>query len=176
VDQQREAVLVKTEGLARDQLAQRHLPSTLTLGGLLNHLALVEDSWLPGRFLGLPEREPWAGVDWDTDPNREFRAAAAESRDEVGSFFDGLGTVVVGPDCSCTATATCAHDRCTSFAQGSSDSTPRTSGRPRNDGHATVHVPSVPARRGCRLPSLTSRRRCPVVSSSACGKAPHQSP
>lgn len=24
----------------------------------------------------LPERQPWAGVDWDTDPNWEFRAAA----------------------------------------------------------------------------------------------------
>lgn len=28
------------------------------------------------RFLGLPEREPWAGVDWDADPDWEFRTAA----------------------------------------------------------------------------------------------------
>ncbi len=27
------------------------------------------------RFFGLPEREPWAGVDWDTDPDWEFRTA-----------------------------------------------------------------------------------------------------
>jgi uncharacterized damage-inducible protein DinB len=76
LDQQRAAVLVKTDGLALDQLAQRHPPSALTLAGLLNHLALVEDSWLQGRFLGLPEREPWAGVDWDTDPDWEFHTAA----------------------------------------------------------------------------------------------------
>jgi uncharacterized damage-inducible protein DinB len=83
LDQQRETVLVKTEGLARDQLAQRHPPSTLTLGGLLNHLALVEDSWLQDRFLGLPEREPWAGVDWDTDPDWEFRTAAELEPDQL---------------------------------------------------------------------------------------------
>jgi hypothetical protein len=30
---------------------------------------------LQDRFFGLPEREPWAGVDWDTDPDWEFRTA-----------------------------------------------------------------------------------------------------
>jgi len=28
------------------------------------------------RFLGRPERDPWVGVDWDTDLNWEFRIAA----------------------------------------------------------------------------------------------------
>lgn len=83
LDQQREAVLVKTESLARDQLARRHPPSTLTLGSLLNHLTLVEDTWLQNRFLGLPEREPWAGVDWDTDPDWEFRTAAELEPDQL---------------------------------------------------------------------------------------------
>ena len=27
------------------------------------------------RFSDLPEREPWGDVDWDTDPNWEFRTA-----------------------------------------------------------------------------------------------------
>ncbi len=75
LDYQRETVLQKAEGLSRQQLAQPLPPSTLTLGGLLNHLALVEDSWMD-RFLGLPERAPWAGVDWDADPDWEFRTAA----------------------------------------------------------------------------------------------------
>ena len=76
LDYQRETVLQKTEGLTREQLAQTHSPSTLTLGGPLSHLALVEDDWMQVRFLGLAEREPWASVDWDTDPDREFHAAA----------------------------------------------------------------------------------------------------
>jgi hypothetical protein len=28
------------------------------------------------RFLGGPERDPWVGVDWDTNPNWELRTAA----------------------------------------------------------------------------------------------------
>lgn len=75
LEYQRETVLVKTDGLSREQLAWRHPPSSLTLGGLLNHLALVEDTWMQDRFLGWPEREPWAGVDWESDPDWEFRTA-----------------------------------------------------------------------------------------------------
>jgi uncharacterized damage-inducible protein DinB len=75
LDYQRETMLLKTEGLSAEQLAQRLPPSSLTLAGLLNHLALVEDSWFPHRFAGLPENELWAGIDWDADPDFEFRTA-----------------------------------------------------------------------------------------------------
>jgi uncharacterized damage-inducible protein DinB len=76
LDHQRETVLLKTEGLSREQLAQPLPPSSLTLGGLLNHLALVEDSWFRVRFAGLPDDDLWAGIDWTADPDREFRTAA----------------------------------------------------------------------------------------------------
>ena len=76
LDLQRATMLWKTEGLTREQLAQPHPPSTLTLGGLLNHLALVEDSWFRVRFAGLPDDELWAAIDWDADPDYEFRTAA----------------------------------------------------------------------------------------------------
>jgi uncharacterized damage-inducible protein DinB len=76
LDLQRATMLWKTEGLTREQLALPHPPSSLTLGGLLNHLALVEDSWFRVRFAGLPEQELWAGIDWDADPDFEFRTAA----------------------------------------------------------------------------------------------------
>lgn len=76
LDYQRETVLAKTEGLDREQMARSHPPSTLTLGGLLYHLALVEEDWMEVRFLGRSEREPWAGVDWEADPNWEFRTSA----------------------------------------------------------------------------------------------------
>ena len=76
LDFQRQTVLAKTEGLSREQMARRHPPSALTLGGLLYHLALVEESWLEERFLGLPTREPWAGVDFQADPEWEFRTSA----------------------------------------------------------------------------------------------------
>jgi uncharacterized damage-inducible protein DinB len=75
LDFQRETVLSKTDGLTQEQLAQRHPPSDLTLAGILYHLALVDENWLEVRFGGLADREPWAGVDWDADPNWEFRTA-----------------------------------------------------------------------------------------------------
>jgi uncharacterized damage-inducible protein DinB len=78
LDQQRDTMLRKADGLSQAQLAQPLPPSTLTLGGLLHHLALVEETWLEVRFLGLPEREPWAGLDWDADPDGEFRTAGQD--------------------------------------------------------------------------------------------------
>jgi uncharacterized damage-inducible protein DinB len=75
LDAQREAILRKAEGLTREQLAQRLAPSSLTLAGLLNHLALVEDTWFRVRFAGFADDPLWAEHDWDADPDYEFRTA-----------------------------------------------------------------------------------------------------
>jgi uncharacterized damage-inducible protein DinB len=83
LDFQRETVLLKTEGLSREQLAQQLPSSSLTLAGLLNHLALVEDSWFPVRFLGLPDDPLWAGVDWEADPDHEFHTALDLTPEEL---------------------------------------------------------------------------------------------
>jgi uncharacterized damage-inducible protein DinB len=85
---QRATMLLKCVNLTREQFAQRHPPSTLTLGGLLNHLALVEDSWFRVRFSGLPEDERWAGIDWDADPDYEFRTAADDEPDELRRRYE----------------------------------------------------------------------------------------
>lgn len=76
LDYQRETVISKTDGLTSEQLAQTHAPSELTLAGLLFHLSLVEENWMEVRFAGMPDREPWASIDWEADPNWEFRTAA----------------------------------------------------------------------------------------------------
>jgi uncharacterized damage-inducible protein DinB len=83
LDLQRETVLLKAEGLDAEGLRRPLPPSSLTLGGLLNHLALVEDHWFGERFAGLPEQEIWAGVDWAADPDFEFRTAADHAPDEL---------------------------------------------------------------------------------------------
>ena len=88
LDLQRETLLLKAEGLAREQLSRAHPPSTLTLGGLLNHLALVEDSWFRVRFAGLPDDDLWAGIDWDADPDHEFRTAAEVEPDELRRRYE----------------------------------------------------------------------------------------
>src|ERR1700759_2680734 len=83
LDFQRETMLSKTDGLTQPQLVLQHPPSELTLAGLLYHLSLVEETWMEVRFSGLPDREPWATVDWDVDPNWEFRTAATVAPEQL---------------------------------------------------------------------------------------------
>lgn len=54
-------------------------PSTITLGGLLKHLALVEDAYFSRRLHGRTMGPPWDTVDWDADPDWEWRSAADDS-------------------------------------------------------------------------------------------------
>src|SRR5205085_6178695 len=77
------ALLRKAEGLTQQQLGRPHPPSTLTLAGLLNHGALNEDWWFRVRFAGLPHDELWADVDFDVDPEWEFRTAVDVDPDEL---------------------------------------------------------------------------------------------
>jgi uncharacterized damage-inducible protein DinB len=79
---------IKTAGLDREQLATRLAPSTLTLGGLLKHMALVEDHWFSVVLLGNAQVEPWASADWDADRDWEFTTAADDSPEELRRLFD----------------------------------------------------------------------------------------
>jgi len=84
----RETLRMKTEGLDQEQLAQPLAPSTMTLGGLLKHLALVEDDWFSVVLMGNDDGEPWRSVDWDGDPDWEWRTAADDSPEELMALFD----------------------------------------------------------------------------------------
>jgi uncharacterized damage-inducible protein DinB len=88
LDYHRATLLGKTEGLDAAGLASRLPSSTLTLGGLLKHLALNEDSWFTERFAGSPALPPWDAVDWDADPDWEFRTAADDEPDALRSLYE----------------------------------------------------------------------------------------
>jgi hypothetical protein len=62
-------------------------PSTLTLGGLLKHLAGVEDEYFTHRLLGEELGPPWDAVDWDADPNWEWRTGAEDPPEEVMALW-----------------------------------------------------------------------------------------
>lgn len=87
LDYQRETMLSKVQGLTRAQFVTAHSPSDLTLSGLLYHLALVEEDWTEVRFAGLAERQPWATVDWEADPNWEFRTAVGLDPEQLLSRY-----------------------------------------------------------------------------------------
>ena len=63
--------------------------STLTLGGLLKHLALVEEHYSTGKLAGEPLGPPWDGVDWDADPDWEFTSAADDAPEDLYALYDG---------------------------------------------------------------------------------------
>ena len=88
LDYHRDTLRIKTDGLTKAQLAQPVPPSSLTLGGLLKHLALVEASWFGEVLHGRPMGQPWSEVDWDADPDWEFRTAADDSPEQLRATFD----------------------------------------------------------------------------------------
>ena len=75
LDYHRDTLRMKVDGLSQAQLAQTLPPSTMTLGGLVKHLALVENWWFSMVLMGNEDVEPWAPVDWDADPDWEWRTA-----------------------------------------------------------------------------------------------------
>ena len=60
-------------------LQARLAPSTMTLGGLVKHLAEVEDDMFSRRLLGEKTAEPWNTVDLDANPDRACTSAAFSS-------------------------------------------------------------------------------------------------
>jgi hypothetical protein len=73
----------KCGGLDTAGLNKQHPPSTVTLGGLLKHLALVEDEYFTRRLLGKELPAPWDSVDWDADPDWEWHSAPDDSPEEL---------------------------------------------------------------------------------------------
>jgi hypothetical protein len=62
-------------------------PSTMTLGGLLKHLALCEDHMFSVKLHGQDPQPPWNTVDWDADPDWEWHSAAADSPEQLMSLW-----------------------------------------------------------------------------------------
>jgi uncharacterized damage-inducible protein DinB len=76
LDFHRQTLLMKCRGLTGEQLVQRSVaPSTLTLLGLVRHMAEVERRWFRARFsrLDLPRR-----YQTEVDPDADFTGAVAD--------------------------------------------------------------------------------------------------
>lgn len=83
LDRQRATFAWKTAGLDAARLRATLPPSTMTLGGMLKHLARFEDDMSTEWLQGLEQRAPWNGVDWDTDREWDWRTAASETPEEL---------------------------------------------------------------------------------------------
>jgi uncharacterized damage-inducible protein DinB len=88
LDFHRDTLRRKTEGLDAAQLRRTLGPSTMTLGGLLKHLAFVEDWWFTQVFAGRPAPQPWADVDWRSDSDWDWHSAAEDSPQQLRRLYD----------------------------------------------------------------------------------------
>lgn len=87
LDYQRATLEWKTRGLGADGLGARTAASTMTLGGLLKHMAWVEEHWFSHRLHGREFGPPWNGVDWAADNRWEFTSAAGDSPDQLRALW-----------------------------------------------------------------------------------------
>ncbi len=59
----------------------------MTLGGLLKHMAWVEDWWFSQVLHDNPVLPPWDEIDWSVDPDWEWHSAADDSPEELRALW-----------------------------------------------------------------------------------------
>lgn len=87
LDYQRQTLEWKCSRLGADALRMTTSASTLTLGGLLKHMAFVENHWFARRLSGLPAEPPWDAVDWTRDPDWEWHSAAQDTPEQLFALW-----------------------------------------------------------------------------------------
>jgi len=63
--------------------------SSLTLGGLLKHLAVNEDYLVSVKLSGAPLHETWNDNGWDDDDDWELTSAADDTPETLYALYDG---------------------------------------------------------------------------------------
>lgn len=83
LDYQRAILEWKTQGLSPEGLRASVGASSITLGGLLKHLAFVEDFWFSRRLRGNPPAFSWVTTRWGTDSHRSWTPASDDTWEEL---------------------------------------------------------------------------------------------
>lgn len=87
LDHYRATIRRQASGLTDAQLDQPLPPSDLTLGGMLKHLAFVEDYWLSYNLAAHEPAPPWDTAPWDEDPDWDWHSAAGASYAELDALL-----------------------------------------------------------------------------------------
>ena len=96
LEYQRATLAWKCHGLTDEQLRATLPPTVMSLGGLLMHLARVEDNWFTGVVAERGRQQPWAAMEWaaewsevsahsGTDLQQMWAAAVDRSRQVVAA-------------------------------------------------------------------------------------------
>ena len=87
LERQRATFAWKSGGLDAAGLRATVGTSSMTLGGLLKHLALVEDQYFSRRLLDRDPAPPWDTVDWTADPDWDWHSAAEDSPEQLYALW-----------------------------------------------------------------------------------------
>lgn len=85
LDYHRAVFLHKLEGLSDEDLRRQPLPSTMSLLGMLKHLAYLERDWFQIIFGGLGDElnPPWS----EEDPDADWRVESGESIEQLLALY-----------------------------------------------------------------------------------------
>ena len=87
LDYQRATLAWKCEGLDTAGLRATTAASSMTLGGMLKHLAYVEGHWCSRSLHGHDPAPPWDTVDWKADPDWDWHSAAEDTPEQLHALW-----------------------------------------------------------------------------------------
>lgn len=88
LDQYRQRVLYRLTRLSDAQARTKTLTATnLTPGGVVKHLAHMEDHWFTARVGGGALPEPWISAPFDVQPRWDFESALDDSVHEIAELY-----------------------------------------------------------------------------------------
>lgn len=90
LERQRAMFAWKAGGLDSESLQVSVGASAITLGGLLKHLALVEDHHFSVRLVGRDPAPPFSTIDWDTDPAWDWSWAPGDTPDSLYELWQTM--------------------------------------------------------------------------------------
>jgi uncharacterized damage-inducible protein DinB len=87
LEYQRATLAWKCDGLDAAGLGATVAASSMTLGGMLKHLAYVEELWCSRWLHGRDPEPPWDTVDWKADPDWDWHSAADETPEQLHAIW-----------------------------------------------------------------------------------------
>ncbi|MGW0701231.1 DinB family protein [Streptomyces sp. NPDC002867] len=88
LERRRATLLWKCSGLDAAGMRATVGASSMTLGGLLKHVAHVEDAHFSRLLLGKEHPgPPWDAVDWESDPDWAWRSAAEDTPEQLVALW-----------------------------------------------------------------------------------------
>jgi uncharacterized damage-inducible protein DinB len=88
LEYQRATLLWKCRGLGAAELAVTTSASSMTLGGMLKHLAYAEELWFSRMLHAREWSPPWDTVDWAADRDWDWHSATDDTPEQLHQLWE----------------------------------------------------------------------------------------